>query len=298
MAETHVLIVEDEERVAETYALQLNEHETTVAYDGEEAIEELDRRGEEFDVALLDRRLPGIPGEDVLDEIRDRNLDCTVAMVTAVDPDFDIIQMGFDDYITKPTGKAELRDLVERLTTQAGYDQQVREHLVKTAKKAVLEAEKGPEELEVSEEYARLRSAIAESRDKLDQALTGDVFVELLLRETGDRLYLVLQYDADSWQYRYVGERAERLMATADTEFGSLLDQFRREGDQNARLNNALGLDGYDCSLHLFESIVLLHFALSDERGVLCGFDPDAASHLTDFVSVVQPYLEQADLEA
>lgn len=298
MPDAHVLIVEDKKEVADTYALHLREEYTaTVAYDGQSALDILDDRGSEIDVALLDRRMPGLSGDEVLEAMQERGIDCAVAMVTAVDPDFDILQLGFDDYMTKPVTKEQLCETVDRLTTHASYDAQVREHLSLVAKKALLEAEKHPGELDETDEYQQLLRDIADSRDQLDAAVSGDVFVELLLRETGDRLYLVVQYDPDSWQYRYVSDDIAETIATIDREFNDLLDQFRREGAQNVTFNSVLEFEGYHCSLHLFEEMVVIHFYQSDQTGIVCGFDPSTATHLTDFVSLVRPYLEQATLD-
>ena len=90
-----VLIVDDEERVADTYDLRLrDDYDTRVAYDGETALELVD---EDTDVVLLDRRMPELSGDEVLEEIRNRGLDVRVVLLTAVDPDFEIVEMECDD---------------------------------------------------------------------------------------------------------------------------------------------------------------------------------------------------------
>jgi DNA-binding response OmpR family regulator len=293
-----VLIVEDESELADLYADLLNDaFETTVAYDGEQALEILDRRADEIDVVLLDRLMPGISGDDVLETIRERDLECSVAMVTAVNPGFDIVQMGFDDYLTKPVEKDELRETVERLATQSTYDEHVRDYLALVSKKIALEEEKQPEVLETSEEYARLERELAELRSQLEDVLSGDVFVQLLLRETGDRLYFVLEYDADAWEYRYVNGKIDELVATMDSNIDDMVDEFRREGRQKARSNEVFELGGYYCSLHLFDTVVHVHFFQADGQGIIFGFDPRAASNLTEFVSLIRPYLLQADAD-
>lgn len=298
MSQRGVLIVEDERHLADLYAEQLNDSfATTVAYNGEDALDILDQRGDEIDVVLLDRLMPGLSGDEVLETIRERELECSVAMVTAVNPDFDIIQMGFDDYLTKPIGQDELRETVERLATQSTYDDHVRDYLSLVSKKMVLEDEKDREELEASEEYARLEWELLDSRNRLEDVLSGDVFVELLLKETGDRLYVVLEYDADTWEYRYVNGQLDELIATMDSDIDEMIDIFRREGREKANLNTAFELGGYHCSLHLFDAVVLVHFYQSHDQGIVCGFDPGAASNLTEFVSLVRPYLLQADVD-
>lgn len=125
----------------------------------------------------------------------------------------------------------------------------------------------------------------------------GDELVEFLLEETGDHLHLVLQYDADAWEPLYMSDIADEVIAEAGADLNDLLDAFRREGRQNARLNALFGLDGYYCSLHLFGELVLLHFGQPDRRGIVFGYAPIAASHLTDFVAVTLPYIRRAGLE-
>ena len=106
-----VLVVDDDEAVADVYASQLSgTHEVLTAYDGETALEKITP---DVDVVLLDRRMHGLSGREVLEAIRDRELTCGVVMVTAVDPGFDIVDMGFDDYLLKPVEREQLEQVVE-----------------------------------------------------------------------------------------------------------------------------------------------------------------------------------------
>lgn len=148
-----VLVVEDEEALAETYARWLDDRFTVVtALTGEEAIELLEERPT---VALLDRRLPGMSGDDVLDTIRSRDFACRVAMLTAVEPDFDVFEMAFDDYAVKPVLEEELNELVDRLLQLSTYDQQAQESFALASKVNVLQESRPQEELADSEEYHR-----------------------------------------------------------------------------------------------------------------------------------------------
>ena len=107
-----VLVVDDEEEVADVYALRLrNEYDTRVAYGGEDALETIDV---DVDVVLLDRRMPDIPGDEVLEQIREKGYDCRIIMLTAVDPGLDIVEMPFDEYLVKPVEKDTLRNCVRR----------------------------------------------------------------------------------------------------------------------------------------------------------------------------------------
>ena len=76
------------------YALRLDRYETRTAYGGREALEAVDGS---VDVVLLDRRMPEIPGDEVLGRIRTTGYNCRVIVLTAVDPGPDIVEMHFDD---------------------------------------------------------------------------------------------------------------------------------------------------------------------------------------------------------
>ena len=162
-----VLLVDDEEDIVDVYALAFaDDYVVEKAYSGEEALE----KAANADAILLDRRMPGLSGGEVLEKIRNRGLDARVAMVTAVDPDFDIVEMGFDAYLTKPVDEDELREVVEQLLALSEYDERVRERLAIAEKLTTLEAEKSPQELETSSEYRSLQ----ERADELD-AQSSDI---------------------------------------------------------------------------------------------------------------------------
>ena len=149
-----VLVVEDEPDLADLYAAWLgDEYRVRTAYGGNEALDVLDEAGDDVDALLLDRRMPGLSGDEVLDAVTDRGIECRVAMVTAVEPDFDIIEMGFDDYLVKPVTSDTLRDTDKTLLTRNDYDAGVQDLFSLTSKKAMLEAEKSASELADNEEY-------------------------------------------------------------------------------------------------------------------------------------------------
>ena len=117
-----VLFVDDEPALADGRAAQLSDqYDTRTAYDGRAALEVLD---DDVDVVFLDRRMPGRPGEAVLESIRERGHDCSVVMVTGVEPDADVVEMGFDEYLVKPVEADDLREAADRLLARspAGVD--------------------------------------------------------------------------------------------------------------------------------------------------------------------------------
>ncbi len=169
MGETTILIVDDESAVTDVYAAHLkDEYDVRTAYDGSEAVEKLD---EEIDAVLLDRRMPGMSGDEVLEHIREEGYDCRVAMVTAVDPDFDILDMGFDDYVVKPVSRDDLYETVDRLLTYSSYDDTFQRYFSLVSKRAALQTSKSQSALETNEEYQALTDRINELEAELDDAV-------------------------------------------------------------------------------------------------------------------------------
>ena len=107
---TRVLIVEDEESLADPLAFLLRKEgfEAAVVSDGPSALAEFDRSG--ADIVLLDLMLPGMSGTDVCKQLRARS-SVPVIMVTARDSELDKVlglELGADDYVTKPYSAREL----------------------------------------------------------------------------------------------------------------------------------------------------------------------------------------------
>jgi len=164
--EAKVLVVDDEHPVAKLYKTYLEDHfEVLIANEGREALTIMD---ESVDVVLLDRRMPGMNGDEVLRQIRDRSYDCRIVMVTALDPDFDIADMPFDGYVTKPIGEEKMIEIVEEQLRYATYDDRLSKYFRVRSKLEVLEEEKSPEELEADERYAKLRKLARSIRSEID----------------------------------------------------------------------------------------------------------------------------------
>lgn len=165
-SEPVILVVEDEPDLADLYSTWLaSEYTVRTAYSGEGARELLDDR---IDVALIDRKLPDLSGDELLREMRERGIDCRIALVTGVAPDFDIIELGFDDYLVKPVAVDQLDELVTRLLRRSTYDDRLQEYFALVSKRAVLEAEKSDEELAASDAYAELEREIDDASERLD----------------------------------------------------------------------------------------------------------------------------------
>lgn len=173
--EATVLVVEDEQKVRETYELWLSgEYEVLTAQNGEEALDVVD---DSVEIVLLDRLMPGLSGKETLARMRERDLDCRYAMVTAVEPDFDIIEMGFDAYLNKPVTEEQLRRTLDELRAQDDYEDALDEYTSLLARRETLKAEKTSEELEESEEYRWLVERIEELETRLEHA-SADVHAD------------------------------------------------------------------------------------------------------------------------
>lgn len=184
-----VLIVEDEEYLLTLYENWLSDSYTVLtASSGDEAVSAV---GESVDVVLLDRKLPQISGDEVLERIRDRGLDCKVAMITSVDIGFDIIDMEFDTYVQKPIDEEELNEVVEQLLTRSMFDNRVQRYLQVATKLSELSANIPQEALAQNEEYQSLVSEQEELRAELEyilQSLDEDYFRSVILNLTSDDL--------------------------------------------------------------------------------------------------------------
>ncbi|WP_277543074.1 response regulator [Haloarcula laminariae] len=165
----NVVVVDDEKDVADLHTAWLQDsYDVQTAYDGAEALEILT---EDVSVVLLDREMPDQSGDDMLEKIRSEGLECRVAMVTGLEPEFDIIQMGFDTYLVKPSSKEELRATVERLLTIGSIDASLQKYFALASKLAVLEAAKSKCELESSREYAKLTNEFENCRNQSEWLL-------------------------------------------------------------------------------------------------------------------------------
>ena len=105
-----ILVVDDEKPISDIVKFNLTKegYEVFTAYDGEEALEKV--KEVEPDLILLDLMLPKLDGLEVAREVR-KTYDMPIIMVTAKDSEIDKVlglELGADDYVTKPFHKDEL----------------------------------------------------------------------------------------------------------------------------------------------------------------------------------------------
>jgi DNA-binding NtrC family response regulator len=115
MTKQRLLIVDDEKNIRLTvrYTLEPLGFEVDAAVNGEEALEKLE--AQPYDLVLLDLRMPGMEGLQVLRQIARRQPHTPVAIVTAhgtVENAVEAMKLGAIDFIRKPFSPNELRELV------------------------------------------------------------------------------------------------------------------------------------------------------------------------------------------
>lgn len=119
---TRILVVEDEKSFSEplSYLLGREGYEVEVAEDGNEALNKFDKGG--ADLVLLDLMLPGINGTEVCKQLR-TNSNVPIIMLTAKDDEVDKVvglELGADDYVTKPYSSRELLARVRAVLRRNG----------------------------------------------------------------------------------------------------------------------------------------------------------------------------------
>jgi len=177
VSDAKILVVDDEPHLVGMYASMLEGgHTVKTATSGQAALRKLDGS---FDIMLLDRRMPDLSGDEVLKTIRAQGLDCRIALVTSVEPDYEIIDLQFDAYVVKPVRRTDLHELVENLILRSRFSDGVKETLSTTSKLVALESQYDEEELSSNSEY----QALLEEKRRLDE-LNRERMEELV--ERGD----------------------------------------------------------------------------------------------------------------
>jgi two-component system, OmpR family, response regulator RegX3 len=191
---TRVLVVEDEESFSDalSYMLRREGFETVVAATGPDALAEYDRGG--ADIVLLDLMLPGLPGTEVCRALRSRG-NVPIIMLTAKDAEIDKVvglELGADDYVTKPYSARELVARIRAVLRRRGEAPDA-----PPPEGGVLVA--GPVRMDVE------RHVVAVDGEQVALPLKEFDLLELLLRNAG-RVLTRAQLIDRVWGSDYVGD--------------------------------------------------------------------------------------------
>jgi DNA-binding response OmpR family regulator len=129
-----ILVVDDEPSLVRglTYALERDKFEVEVATDGETAVDAALTQA--IDLVILDLMLPKLSGEEACRRIRSES-DVPIIMLTAKDSERDLLnglELGADDYVTKPFSAAELIGRVSALLRRRKLDHAANDRVVRT----------------------------------------------------------------------------------------------------------------------------------------------------------------------
>ena len=139
-----VLIVDDEQTIRDIISRDLENggYECVMASDGKEALETVSKQN--FDLILLDIRMPGISGVEVLSHVIADYPDTSVIMATAIDDRetaVESMKLGASDYITKPLNLNDLRHRIEQALEKKRLIQEYRDCQLRLAEQALQESE-------------------------------------------------------------------------------------------------------------------------------------------------------------
>jgi two-component system response regulator RegX3 len=229
---TRVLIVEDEPSLAEAikYGLEREGFTCTIAGDGSAALDRFAH--EKPDLVVLDLMLPGLPGVDVCRAVR-RAGRTPIIVVSAKSAEVDkvvALEMGADDYVTKPFGMRELvarvRSLLRRSGTVTG------EAIPSPNGDHATVFRAGPVELDVDRHECRVRGepVVLPPREFM--------LLEYLLRRVG-RLCTRDALIADLWGNDYFGDTR-----TLDVHVRRLRNKIELDPREPQHLHTVRGL-GY-----------------------------------------------------
>ena len=209
---TRVLVVEDEESFSEALSFMLRKegYEVEVASDGVKALELFDRSG--ADLVLLDLMLPGVSGTEVCRQLRAKS-NVPIIMVTAKDGEVDKVvglELGADDYVTKPFSSRELVARVRAVLRRQGVGEEPVTGIV----------EAGPVRIDID------RHAVTVRGHQVNMPLKEFDLLELLMRNAG-RVLTRAQLIDRVWGADYVGDtktldvHIKRLRAKVEEDPGN-----------------------------------------------------------------------------
>ncbi len=231
MVAKSVLIVDDEKNIRMTLsqALEVLNLESDTAVNGEEALTKLEEKP--FGLILLDLKMPGMDGMEVLRRVRETRPDIKVVIITAhgtIESAVAALKLGAVDFIQKPFAPREIRELVTRVLSRETIDADTAstyEEHIELAKKCI-----GDRAFDAARRH--LRQAIAADASK-PEAFN---ILGVLLEVDGDKLEAQKNYRAALALDPAYGPADENLSRTVGLTRGSGIilgkDKDAQEGRQ------------------------------------------------------------------
>jgi DNA-binding response OmpR family regulator len=233
MKEKSILIVDDEKNILLTLSQSLEalQVEIDTAANGEEALAKLKEK--EFDLILLDIRMPGMDGMEVLRRVREIRPDIRMIMISAygtIELAVEAMKLGAVDFIPKPFSPQEIRDMVSRVLDREKLDEQkVADYgsAIELAKRSISDRH-----FDAAIEHVRKAIFLDPSRPEAFNLLGA------LMELRGDRVEAQKNYRAAlslDASYAPAIRNLERSTTRGWNRSGIVLEDLRKEGSKNQK---------------------------------------------------------------
>jgi two-component system response regulator RegX3 len=211
---SRILIADDETSVREAvgYAFEQEGFEVTLAEDGEDAESKLGDGDPGFDLLVLDIMMPGRSGLDICREVRARSA-VPIILLTAKDAEVDKVvglEVGADDYVTKPFSVRELIGRVRALLRRRELDLATSNHGAQTI-------EAGPVRIDLARHLVSVR-------DEPVNLTRSEFQVLRLLAERPGQVFSRLEIMEELWQSEFSGD-----VRACDVHISNLRQKIERD---------------------------------------------------------------------
>jgi len=120
-----ILVIDDEENIRKMLkkSLENSGYQVDLALAGEEGVEKVLKNG--YDLIMLDLKLPGMEGEEVLKEIRNKDILTPVLIITgygSIESAVTVMKLGAVDYLQKPFNPDEIKEQVDDIITRESLE--------------------------------------------------------------------------------------------------------------------------------------------------------------------------------
>ena len=212
-----VLIIEDDADLAELMSIHISDmgYETEKSFDGKDGL--LKALNNKYKIIILDIRLPGLDGFDICKKIRLEKDTTPILMVTSKSEEIDKIlglELGADDYITKPFS---IRELIARVKA-----------IIRRTEIAVrVEDDSGDKEIRYSNFYIHTGKRIVEVNDKRIELSPKEFDLLTLLSSHPGKTYTRMQLLNTVWGYDFEG-----FEHTVNSHINRLRSKIEKDANQ------------------------------------------------------------------
>ncbi|GIK76633.1 MAG: DNA-binding response regulator [Acidobacteria bacterium] len=215
MSSGRILVADDEPSVRESvgYALEQEGFDVTIAIDGDDADEKIGEGDVPFDLLVLDIMMPGRSGLDLCRDVRGRSA-VPIILLTAKDAEVDKVvglEVGADDYVTKPFSVRELLGRVRAQLRRRELDRAVT-------------AEGGSSTIEAGEVSIDLARHLVTVRGEPVNLTRSEFQVLRLLADRPGQVFSRLEIMEELWQSEFSGD-----VRACDVHISNLRQKIERD---------------------------------------------------------------------